>query len=480
MSLVNDMLKDLENSESERSQAETQQVSAQSTPTSADDEHAMDSGSRAQTWSKLSAFFVFFGILGAYYLWQYEPETQPDSMFSSQSSPPVEEVLLDAEVLAVLDDAEQKAGLESGDNTAAGFQNEQVSEHARRQNQVVELVEVPDKPVAIANVEKHIRSLLDAGHAALKLDRLQTPKNDNAFDRFTAVLALQPDNLEAQQGLEKIQQRYLSFIKGVIKKGHFYKVPDLVKKARDVGAEQSDIDAMLNSMPVSASRPAKEVIKHLETTPESDPQKAKGENVQSVAESFSSRDRGIATNAQTFYDEGRVLQGDALLRSFVKENPQSVYALQKLFDSYLSQQRLKDAEAMIDQASHLPGEIFSYMVGQLLTRRGDLEGAMRALNLHQPGIEQMPGYYALKAGLLHKMGEQSDAIVIYQQLIILDKDNASYWLGLAVCMDALQADQALSVYEKVRQLSPANASYMNYVNQRIDALTEPDPAGGAR
>lgn len=474
MSLVNDMLKDLEDSESKRVE------SASPTPfidrAAASDDLANDTGSRAQTWSKLSAFFVFFGILGGYYLWQYEPETQPDSMFSSSVNPPVDSVLLNAEVLAVLDETEPEKRSQRLENSSAGFQNDLVSAHVRRQNQVVELADVKDKPAAIANMEKHIRSLLDAGAAALKLDRLQTPKQDNAYDRFTAVLALQPDNLEAQQGLEKVQQRYLGFIKNVINKGQYYKVPDLVKKARDVGAEQADIDAMLNSMPVNSSRQAKSVIKHLEQAP----QQGESQSLQTISESFSSRDQGVATQAESYYSEGRVQQGDALLNDFMSKHPQAVYALQTLFDSYLSQQRLEDAEAMIDQASHLPGDIFSYMVGQLLTRRGDLEGAMRALNLHQPNIENMPGYYALKAGLLHKMGEQSAAIVIYQQLIIIDNHNTSYWLGLAVCMDALQAEQALSVFEKVRQLSAADASYMAYVNQRIDALSKSETAGGAR
>ncbi|MYM63279.1 N-acetylglucosaminyltransferase [Pseudomaricurvus sp. HS19] len=53
-----------------------------------------------------------------------------------------------------------------------------------------------------------VRSLLAQGEAALEADKLLQPEANNAFDRFQAVLLLQPDNQQAQSGLKQISARY--------------------------------------------------------------------------------------------------------------------------------------------------------------------------------------------------------------------------------------------------------------------------------
>jgi hypothetical protein len=54
-----------------------------------------------------------------------------------------------------------------------------------------------------------IADLLFAALQALDADRLLTPMNDNAHDRFQRVLSFDPDNAIALQGLEDIVLRYV-------------------------------------------------------------------------------------------------------------------------------------------------------------------------------------------------------------------------------------------------------------------------------
>jgi hypothetical protein len=54
-----------------------------------------------------------------------------------------------------------------------------------------------------------IAELLTAGDRALSADRLLLPLEDNAYDRFRAVLLLEPDNPVARSGLQAIVLRYL-------------------------------------------------------------------------------------------------------------------------------------------------------------------------------------------------------------------------------------------------------------------------------
>ncbi|GAA5316491.1 MAG: hypothetical protein AseanaTS_16950 [Candidatus Pelagadaptatus aseana] len=469
MSLVNDMLKDLDAQQQERVGDEDLALT-EALPN--DDKLGQPDKNPAQFWSVVSGFLIFFVILGGYFYWQFVPQEVEEVVV--EEKPSFDEVLLSSDVIAVLDKE-----VDEITDADAVFDSDLVSESRRKQNQVVELIEVPEQPVVTANVENHIQSLLDAGDKAFKADRLRTPKDDNAYDRYTAVLSLQPDNPGAQQGIEKIQQRYLGFIKSVIAKGQYYKVPDLVKKAREVGASQADIDDMLNQLPSQKSQPAKDVIKHLEEKKVAGGQLANDASGTAVIveKSFSSRDLELAQEAARNMDKGRLLQAEKQLSDFVSQNPQSVFAYQKLFDLLLSQGRVQEAEAMVDQGTHLPGELFSYMVAQVLTRRGDLEGGLRALESHSPSMEKLPGYYALKAGLLHKLEKNKEAIALYQRLIAQDSQNPGYWLGLAVSMDAISAAQTLSVFEQVYKIAPDNAPYLNYVQQRIQAL-DPNTSAG--
>jgi hypothetical protein len=54
-----------------------------------------------------------------------------------------------------------------------------------------------------------IADLLYAGDRALAADRLLQPLDDNAYDRFRAVLLLDPGNAVARSGLQAIVLRYL-------------------------------------------------------------------------------------------------------------------------------------------------------------------------------------------------------------------------------------------------------------------------------
>lgn len=413
-----------------------------------------------------SVFVVSLFILGSIAYWQNPPKTADNSTFLDTAVIVLDAALLYADGLIVLQPESDKPEDNAGDRSIPTFQNAVVSAHKTRRNQVVELADTAETTVATFATENEIRELLDAGQAALKLDRLQTPKNDNAVDRFQAVLALQPDNEEALLGIQQVQQRYLSFIRSVIAKKHYYKIPDLVSKAREVGTKQSDIEVLLNDIPGSASHQVSGVLRHSKSKRQPLPPQSKQDN----DDKFAERDMLVVEQASNAHEAGEYLRAEALLHEFVSKNPQSVYALQALFDNYVSQRRLQEAKDLVDRASHLPGKIFSYMVGQLLARRGDIEGAMRALNLHRPSMREMPRYHALKAGLLYKADRQEDAMAVYRQLINIDHENANYWLGLAVSMDALQAEHTREVFEVVRKLSETDAGYMVYVNHRIDRL----------
>lgn len=102
----------------------------------------------------------------------------------------------------------------------------------------VQEVQVPAQPAAPV-WQYDVSELLAEADAALAADRLMTPIEDNAFDRYHAVLILQPGNEAALQGLHALFNRYVFLTRDAILTGEYGKARALIERARavDSGSE---------------------------------------------------------------------------------------------------------------------------------------------------------------------------------------------------------------------------------------------------
>ena len=86
-----------------------------------------------------------------------------------------------------------------------------------------------------------IADLLFEGLQALDADRLLTPVDDNAHARFSRVLAYDPDNELALEGLQNIVLRYLALSEESSRRGQFDEAEILLDRASFVDADHPDI-----------------------------------------------------------------------------------------------------------------------------------------------------------------------------------------------------------------------------------------------
>lgn len=94
---------------------------------------------------------------------------------------------------------------------------------------------------AAADRQRLLADLLYAALQALADDRLLTPVDDNAHARFMRVLAYDPDNAIALQGLQDIVVRYLQLSEAASHRGLFDQAHRLLDRARFVDDEHPDI-----------------------------------------------------------------------------------------------------------------------------------------------------------------------------------------------------------------------------------------------
>lgn len=81
---------------------------------------------------------------------------------------------------------------------------------------------------------EEIAEILYRALQALDEDRLLTPPEDNAFDRFRRVLEMDPDNDIARQGLADIAQRYANLAQDAALQGLFDQAELFLSRARRV------------------------------------------------------------------------------------------------------------------------------------------------------------------------------------------------------------------------------------------------------
>lgn len=107
---------------------------------------------------------------------------------------------------------------------------------------------VPEPVKRPSTTDRIVNQLLDDAGTALLANMLMTPEHDNAFDRYKAVLTLQPDNREAQKGLREIFISYAIMTRDAIARRRLIAANDYYEKARLADPDNPELAALDEEM----------------------------------------------------------------------------------------------------------------------------------------------------------------------------------------------------------------------------------------
>lgn len=85
---------------------------------------------------------------------------------------------------------------------------------------------------------------LEQADKALSDDRLLTPEDDNAYERYQAVLYLDPNNDRARTGLQAIVLRYLDLARSAARRGALAPAREMLERAQLVDPGNSLVEEM--------------------------------------------------------------------------------------------------------------------------------------------------------------------------------------------------------------------------------------------
>lgn len=161
----------------------------------------------------------------------------------------------------------------------------------------------------------------------------------------------------------------------------------------------------------------------------------------------------------------------AMLRSFHERDVAGRATTAALADLYLQRQQPQQALALVENQTLLPEEQAAYLIARAQVQEGELSAALVTLESRQPNLVVYPQYYALQAGIYQQGGQNHVAAQLYRRLTLLQPDNYTHWLGLAVSLDELREPGALNAFRQALSLLPKQRSDLrDYARKRIASL----------
>lgn len=272
--------------------------------------------------------------------------------------------------------------------------------------------------------------LLEAEEFVLK-KQFTTPPLKNAFDRYERVLVLDPHNQQAKSGLFELVERYLVLAKDTMRDNQTTQSRIYLDRAAAITAryENSFEELHIHRSAVDELRNQLLLVK-TEAQPKLEPQ----HQPEPAIESNSAPESELlsATEVQTSEPEFKMVK---------REKPVDPYS-----------QQLAQAKTLIANS--------------------EFNQALDVLESSNPSTHQMPEHFALLAALYHQLGRYQDAVNYYSRLVRNSPRSFDYWLGLAVSLDAMEDwPKALSAFESAKKLGSTDVDSMRYVNKRIQQLS---------
>jgi hypothetical protein len=103
-------------------------------------------------------------------------------------------------------------------------------------------------PKRIETIDDGITRLLEEAQTAFDENRLTTPPEHSAYQRYLDVLSSEPANEKALAGINTIVEQYLSWALNQAEIGHYRRAREYVDKARWVDGTHPNIDPVFNAI----------------------------------------------------------------------------------------------------------------------------------------------------------------------------------------------------------------------------------------
>ena len=203
--------------------------------------------------------------------------------------------------------------------------------------------------------------------------------------------------------------------------------------------------------------------------------------VQSNAETVSSvkkilplapeqRDFQVARNARSLLHDGDTIAAEQTLSGFLQQQPLALHSGTMLASILLSQQRFADVEQLLTPLrQQYPDNIRLLAIDARLLLLTDKAGqAVDLLMSARPSVRNNTDYYELLALAARQNKQYLLSEQAYRGLLDSDISQGDWWVGMAIAMDAQgKILQAQTAYRRALKTEYTSVALANYARQRL-------------
>lgn len=183
--------------------------------------------------------------------------------------------------------------------------------------------------------------------------------------------------------------------------------------------------------------------------------------------------------ARSLLNEGRLTEAERQLQQILKKSPSDIAARELLIGMLLRDKRLSEADSQIEQGlKFYPGrENLVLMQAKMLLDENNIQAAVAVLQKHAQSVKNTIKSRAMLASVFQQQANYTEAAKLYAELVQAAPAESSYWLGLAINLEALgQSEKAVAAYQRAVQSGGLSISLQQYAMQRIAHYKRQDVA----
>lgn len=179
------------------------------------------------------------------------------------------------------------------------------------------------------------------------------------------------------------------------------------------------------------------------------------------------------TLARQALQDGDNARAISLLEALQKTRSHDPQVLRWLARAYLAagdQQRLLDW--LPGQLAHVPDDSeLRLLLARAQLQAGDTRGAVTTLEQSPPRLEQEPNYFALLAASYQQTGQWQHSAELYRRMLAQRPNQATWQLGLAIALEQLEQPAEAGRHYRLALLgSDLDDSTRRFVSERAKAL----------
>lgn len=196
--------------------------------------------------------------------------------------------------------------------------------------------------------------------------------------------------------------------------------------------------------------------------------------VKGISEASSQTDV-LIYEGRKLYQEGRVKQGLEKIAEAVQREPEHVRARTTLAVLLLEQGKNAMAKKVLAEGLSVKPDQSEWakVLGRALYSEDRLEQAKTVLESASPPLSDDPDYHALYAGVLQAVEDHARAAIVYRNLLKYGGDNGTWWLGLAMSLEAMARDNdAIVAYRNALNAPEMNPDSAEFIKRRLQSLEQ--------